>query len=115
MISLNELLPNGFLRKPKRKSNSSLVDKDFKNRVRRDFGEFIEENNELDSQLFEYFESNIWPKFKPQEEKSLRLEASLDLNGNLNFLRCQIARQFREERPDLNWKNFKRLYNRWLR
>ena len=96
-------------------TNRSLSGNDEKNRVKREYSDFIQEMNTEDQILYDYIKKNIWPKFKDlKADKTVKTKYN-SLERKLNMLSFQIDRQRKFKPTEINTKNLIRFYKRWYR
>jgi hypothetical protein len=97
------------------KSNSSLSQKE---RVRELFlsqGDFIRQKNELDRKLYDYVKENIWPEqLKSKSLGEVHSSKSI-ITRKMNFVRYHLKRHNSFHPSEVNMKNMKRFYKRWIR
>ena len=98
-----------------KRTNSSLSNRDEINEILLENQEFILENNQLDADLYRYILTDVWPA------QAKRISIECDKSGKsrfereINFLMFQYNR-YQQFRPtELNTKNLKRFYRRWMR
>jgi hypothetical protein len=92
-----------------------LSGNDEKNRVKREYSDFIQEMNTEDQILYDYIKENIWPKFKDfKVDKTVKTKYN-SLERKLNMLSFQIDRQRKFKPTEINTKNLIRFYKRWYR
>jgi hypothetical protein len=97
-------------------TNASLTDKEEKEKIQKEFGDFIKEQNQIDIKLYNYVKEKLWPKYKPEiqdgcKERSGKLKPFRDYN----LLMFQLQRQMKLRHEALNLKNLKRFYTRWFK
>jgi hypothetical protein len=97
-------------------TNASLADKKEKEKVQKKFGDFINEQNQIDIRLYNYVKNNLWPRFKVEnidecKERSGKMKPIRDFN----MLMFQLQRQTKVRNTNLNLKNLNRFYTRWFK
>jgi hypothetical protein len=100
-----------------KKSNKSLANNEFKNKVKQEYKEFIIENNVEDRKLYEYVKTNIWSKYSNIENTKSGKEnlKSNSITRKINFIEFHIDRQIKFTETEINLKNIRRFYNRWMK
>ena len=99
------------------KSNKSLASNEMKNQIVRNYKEFIYEKNVEDRKLYEYVKKNIWPKFSNVNDSGHN-EVNVKSNSlvrSLNLIEFHIDRYKKFSKTEINLKNIKRFYKRWVK
>lgn len=97
------------------RSNSSLSEKDRVSELFLSHGDFIKEKNELDRKLYDYVKENIWTEQIESQSQSENQSSKNILARRMNFIRYHLKRHNSFQPSEVNLKNLKRFYTRWIR
>ncbi len=98
-------------------SNKSLTDTSEKQKIAETYKDFIYSQNIEDWKLYEYVKNNIWPRFKDHsaEEVDVKSIKSNPILRKYKLIEFQIDRQLSFNETNINSKNIKIFYNRWIK
>ena len=97
------------------RTNSSLSEKEKVQEIFLKHADFITEKNELDRLLYKYVCEEIWPKQIKYSSIECDKSGKNHITRELNFYLYQLKRHSVLKPTEINKKNLKRFYRRWLR
>ena len=97
------------------RTNSSLAGTSLKNSIFAKHFDFINDMNQVDSELYKYFLANIWPRYRIDNFRTVSKKGKSKLSRVINVAEFQFMRHTRLRPTRVSLKNLKRFWRRWIK